>query len=1113
MIIYDKNNIERCEIKSLEYNGEFMGERFLSATIKSPFPIDFELGDYIDYRGERFTLNYDPSIIKKAEIYKSGESFTYENVKFNSYADELARCEFLDYVLSDNRIHYSSLPTFGFHALTVQDLADRIKANLDRVYPDLWTINVESNVEVKNVFISADKLTIWGALALVTTIFKSNFVIRGRTITIGTAGNIIDNVFEYGKGKGLNKITRVADPEQQIITRLRVYGSTRNLPSRYYNKLATSLPNNMVVQNLMLPSFPSSSLNPYLDSPNIDALGVMEGSVYFDGSDSSLPEIYPSLKGMTASDLANAGIIVNIDAGDNGNLDEIALDATYSDDIPITDNGELLEGQDITFKLTIKDIGFNLMDYLSGTTATISMVNGRNGGREFEILSCEKVENKYILICNRVFDEGIGKYFPYSSMNIKKGDNFVLLNIEMPSVYIEAASQRLLTAGEDYLSKNDYVRYTYDVKLSPIYMAKNPLLSETIIEGDYLMFSDIDLDINGSIVIDTLRIIEGKDIVPTYEVTLTEEKQVGTLQKIKNQLSSLLSGTSSALTAEIESLIQLIGNRQFLSKVKPDTARGLLKFLDGSEFGEFASGMFTGKGGRIDSSGNGELESLVIRSLLEVPELRYNRLTLVGEDLAIGAGGVITEVWQDENEDGSVINPSSYNIRLKLEEGDIIPFHLYDIVKGIYHQSTGFYTSWFRVDAVYHNLQYMTISLGANEAVPSGRNYPPRPFMNIAKWGNFVDTTRQSTIFLSAKDGHIIMLDGVDNYKGGFKSFQLGKPEGLENVIDFNKLTQINKDQGYLYARGIMVSDIIEIDYLGAPIRKIRDRGIWSFETAISEEPYEYTETLQDEVWVGWSRYRCIVDKPKGEPSRQSSEWVLVYSIEDAIKEETKSLIQGLGDVSSQLGSAQTNIGELDSAMYELKTQTLVALEDDLISEAERRSLYSIYVRLDVEQEQLLSDVTYALNSIYMPDIYKAELQSISNKFLANGGSLDQYQASIDAILDHADPHVTEYERAEYERTLKIYSRDYKSLLGALRDSRLAIDAEIKRLANQKTDEVEGGKNLIRNYDQRWDFDYWGGTGISVDIDLDAITIVNQRGLIDDGNLIEDESGNIIELV
>lgn len=46
-----------------------------------------------------------------------------------------------------------------------------------------------------------------------------------------------------------------------------------------------------------------------------------------------------------------------------------------------------------------------------------------------------------------------------------------------------------------------------------------------------------------------------------------------------------------------------------------------------------------------------------------------------------------------------------------------------------------------------------------------------------------------------------------------------------------------------------------------------------------------------------------------------------------------------------------------------------MAIEDGLISEAERRSLYAIYVRLDIEQEQLLSDVMYAINSIYMPPI------------------------------------------------------------------------------------------------------------------------------------------------
>lgn len=591
MIIYDKNNIKRCEIKSLEYNGEFMGERFVSATIKSPSPIDFELGDYIDYRGERFTLNYDPSIIKKAEIHKSGEAFTYENVKFNSYADELLRCEFLDYVLNDNLIHFSSLPTFGFHALTIQDLADRIKANLDRVYPGLWTINVASDVEVKNVFISADKLTVWGALALVSTTFKSNFIIRGRTITIGTAGNVIDNVFEYGKGKGLNKITKVANSEQQIITRLRVYGSTRNLPLRYYNKLTSPLPSNMAVQNLMLPSFPYSTLDPYLDSPNIGELGVMEGSVFFDGSN-DLPEIYPSLEGMTASELISAGIPVDLDPGDNGNLDEIVA-ITNEDGTPITDDGLFEEGETVPpFKLTIKDIGFDINDYLSRETATISLKTGMNGGREFEILSCEKVGNKYVLTCNRT--EDIGRFFPYSSMNIKPKDKFVLLNIEMPEVYIQAASQRLLEAGQAYLSKNDYVRYTYQVNISPVYMARNPI---DLIEGDYLMFTDTDLGISGSIIIDTLRIKD--DGVPTYEVTLTEEKQVGTLQKLQNQINYLLSGSGGSVDLkQTESLINLIGSKQFLSRINPDTAQGLITFLKGivaSDLSTFTDLIASGK--------------------------------------------------------------------------------------------------------------------------------------------------------------------------------------------------------------------------------------------------------------------------------------------------------------------------------------------------------------------------------------------------------------------------------------------------------------------------------------------------------------------------------------
>jgi len=648
--VYNKDGIERCEIHKLEYSGTFMGEKFITASIRSPHPIEFAIGDYVIYRGERFTLNYDPSIIKNAGLNKAGDAFIYENIKFNSYSDELIRCQFLDYVLNDNLIHFSSLPSFGFHALTIHDLADRIKANLDRVYTGdrAWTVNVnDSNITVNNVFITADRLNVWGALALVSTVFKSNFIIRGRTITIGTAGNVIDEVFEYGKGKGLNKITRIADSEQQIITRLRVYGSTRNLPLRYYNKLTNPssepyLPDNMAVQNLMLPSFPYETLDPYLDSPNIEVLGVMEGSVFFDGSDESLPEIYPSLEGMTAAQLEAAGIHVYLDPGDNGNLDEVVSDATNIDGTPITDNGLFEEGATVpSFKITLKDIGFDINDYLSANTATISMKNGLCGGREFEILSCVKEGNKYILTCNRVLDEGIGLYFPYASMNIKAGDKFVLLNIEMPEVYIQAASQRLLEAGQEYLSKNDYVRYTYSVDISPVYMARNPNLHDTIVEGDYLQFADDDLGIGGSIIIDSLIIKEGDEITPTYEVTLSEEKQVGTLQKIQNQIDYLISGGGNI--KQTESLINLIGDRKFLSKINPDTAKKVITFLEGIEIGDFTSGLL-GAGAairNINGTSVAEVDQLLVRQRAEFFSVLIHRAEHIGGQLVISAANML----------------------------------------------------------------------------------------------------------------------------------------------------------------------------------------------------------------------------------------------------------------------------------------------------------------------------------------------------------------------------------------------------------------------------------------------------------------------------------------
>lgn len=117
---------------TFEYSGKWMGECFLTVSVKSAYPIDFQIGDYIEYRGEKFTINYDPTVIKKARRGTYGEGFVYDSIKFNSLSNELTLMRFHDWVLQDNELHYTSLPTFSFYAKDVDDLVDRLQACADR---------------------------------------------------------------------------------------------------------------------------------------------------------------------------------------------------------------------------------------------------------------------------------------------------------------------------------------------------------------------------------------------------------------------------------------------------------------------------------------------------------------------------------------------------------------------------------------------------------------------------------------------------------------------------------------------------------------------------------------------------------------------------------------------------------------------------------------------------------------------------------------------------------------------------------------------------------------------------------------------------------------------
>lgn len=213
-----------------------------------------------------------------------------------------------------------------------------------------------------------------------------------------------------------------------------------------------------------------------------------------------------------------------------------------------------------------------------------------------------------------------------------------------------------------------------------------------------------------------------------------------------------------------------------LSRVHADTASGHIGFLDGLssdelsvmkkgvQFGEiFAEGL-TGFGGKIDGDGAAQLDSLTLRSYLEVPELRFNRVSIqVGNRWRAPGGGIIDHVVIDCDENGNELY--SGTAYLHLEEGEIGKVYEDDICQGIWHDGinpsenaaddyddgkgnfkfSGFYTAYFRIDKV------LSVNGGTNNAFHySLRNdgkwklfKHPASMMHFVCYGNFSNADRQ----------------------------------------------------------------------------------------------------------------------------------------------------------------------------------------------------------------------------------------------------------------------------------------------------------------------------------------------------------------------------------
>lgn len=346
----------------------------------------------------------------------------------------------------------------------------------------------------------------------------------------------------------------------------------------------------------------------------------------------------------------------------------------------------------------------------------------------------------------------------------------------------------------------------------------------------------------------------------------------------------------------------------YLSSSHDDTAHGHITFAKGASvrdgldvdgesrlrggatFGDFRSGLVGGRGGRIDGDGNAEVESLTVRSYLRATELLINRITAIEGDWLMTESGTVEHV--------EPMGGGRYRLRLRRRwDNDYTAFAPLDILKGVVNTMAAralgvvdapdasaplYATSWMLVQDVDLSTNTIGVQLYDDDPaqIPSGRNTPPVVGMNLARWGNQRNAERQSCLYLSSREGRIVHLSHVDSpiLSDSDVSSSFGTvPDFLRQMLG----DVLAQGQDYVFARGLIVQDIIRLGADSLPIAEIVDRGVWTSDARYYHKSRNADTSVYEisDVWHEGAKWRCLADSQGVAPSAsRATQWLLLQA-------------------------------------------------------------------------------------------------------------------------------------------------------------------------------------------------------------------------------------------
>lgn len=325
--------------------------------------------------------------------------------------------------------------------------------------------------------------------------------------------------------------------------------------------------------------------------------------------------------------------------------------------------------------------------------------------------------------------------------------------------------------------------------------------------------------------------------------------------------------TLKEIDAAIEAVLKKI-EELYISKKNDDTASGVITFLrgiianalslfkKGASFGNFTPGI---SGAIIDENGEIEAKSLVLRSFLSVPELRYNRaIVFKGKQIISPGGGCVVKQFITVDENTWLVLPV-------LEEGEALSFKVDDILLAYWHDKDsqsgafkGFREMKFRVTALSGEEGFIIVPKPGSGSIPAAS-------MTLAHTGNFTDTERQTYIMIDSTLGNnsLTFFDDANTWDvepAQEKSWIGKKKNRIVAGIDCSKYSAV-------FQNIIMSGKIFQVDDItGESIRVPIEKGEY-----VSEQRYAY----YDRVSYNRAMWLCVNENgTTSEPSDSNQDWL-----------------------------------------------------------------------------------------------------------------------------------------------------------------------------------------------------------------------------------------------